>query len=163
MIVETGTRTGASAQWFADHGLKVITVDVDDEAIAWGASGGGTDIEYVKGDSTDPAVVDRVRELVAGRRCMVSLDSDHAGPHVSREVEAYGPMVSPGCYLVVEDTIFGYGEDAKRTHGMGGLDGSPLDAVLAHLVDRDEWARDVAIEQTHPIGTNPAGWWVRNG
>lgn len=162
VIVETGTRTGGSARWFADRGVDVITVDVDDAQYVYpmGPSDGGQ-VTQVTGSSTDPAVVDMVRGLVAGRRCMVSLDSDHSAPHVRREVEAYGPLVSPGCYLVVEDTIFGYGEDAKAQHGMGGLEGSPLDAVLSHLVDNPDWARDVAIEQTHPIGANPAGWWVK--
>jgi len=159
VIVETGTRTGASARWFADHDVDVITVDIDNPDGPKTLR--GTGVRFVGGSSTDPAVVERVRELVGGRRCMVSLDSDHSAPHVRREIEAYGPLVSPGCYLVVEDTVFGYGEDAKIQHGMGGLEGSPLDAVLSHLVGNPDWARDVAIEQTHPIGSNPAGWWVK--
>lgn len=158
VVVETGTRTGASARWFAEHGVDVITVDVNAAATEWDSGGRVTPII---GSSTDPAVVDLVRKLVAGRRCMVSLDSDHSAAHVRREIEAYGPMVSPGCYLVVEDTIFGYGEHAKAQHGLGDVDGSPLDAVVSHLVDNWRWSRDVAIEQTHPIGQNPAGWWVR--
>jgi cephalosporin hydroxylase len=159
VVIETGTHHGQSAQWFAAHGVDVITVDVNAVTIpvAWRDR-----ITQVVGDSTDLAVVEQVRQLVDGRRVMVSLDSSHTAEHVRREIYTYGPMVSPGCYLVVEDTIFGYDRHANFVHGMDPNDGSPLDAVLSHLVGRPEWSRDVAIEQTgQPISQNPAGWWVR--
>jgi cephalosporin hydroxylase len=31
-------------------------------------------------------------------------DSDHATPHVYRELVAYAPLIRPGGYLIVEDT-----------------------------------------------------------
>jgi len=168
VIVETGTRTGASARWFGlNSGADVITVDVSRPADLHEGDTmtfmSGRTITFVTGDAADPEVAAKVAELVAGRRCMVTLDSDHSGPHVAKEIDLYGPLVTPGCYLVVEDTIFGYGEDAKAQHGMADIEGSPLDAVLSHLVGNPEWLRDVAIEQSHPIGSNPAGWWIRNG
>lgn len=162
VIVETGTRTGASAHWFADRGPDVISVDVAARPAVDVRDGFG-DVTFIVGDSADPQIAAKVAELVAGRRCMVTLDSDHSAAHVRREIEAYGPLVSPGCYLVVEDSIFGYGEDAKAQHGMADIVGSPLDAVVSHLAGKPEWSRDVAIEQTHPTSANPAGWWVRNG
>lgn len=158
VIVETGTRTGASARWFAEQCIDVITVDV--EARERSSNDGVT---YILGDSADPATVAAVTELVAGRRCMVSLDSDHSGPHVSREVELYGPLVTPGCYLVVEDTVFGYNKAPREQHGLADMVGSPLDAVMQHLIDNPDWSRDVAIERLNPISQNPAGWWIRNG
>ena len=94
---------------------------------------------------------------------MVVLDSEHSAPHVAREIELYGPLVTPGCYLVVEDALFGYGHEIRQQHGMGHLDGTPLDAIAKCLVDNPDWSRDLAIERTDPISSNPAGWWVRNG
>jgi cephalosporin hydroxylase len=38
---------------------------------------------------------------------MVVLDSDHSAPHVVEELQSLGPLVSPGCYLIVEDTAIG--------------------------------------------------------
>jgi cephalosporin hydroxylase len=103
-----------------------------------------------------------VRELVRGRRCMVILDSDHSAPHVTTEIGLYGPLVSPGCYLVVEDGLFAYApQQLRQQHFPDGLDGSPLDAVAELLVDNPDWSRDIAIERAHPVSSNPAGYWVR--
>jgi cephalosporin hydroxylase len=169
VIVETGTHTGASARWFADHGLGVVTVDInhhsgDPEVAESGERVGGGWVDYIVGDATDPAVAAKVATLLAGRRCMVSLDSDHSAAHVAREIELYGPLVTPGCYLVVEDGIFGYTPPALRQrHFPAGLDGSPLDAIADKLNDNPQWSRDIAIERMSPTSHHPAGWWVRNG
>jgi cephalosporin hydroxylase len=119
-------------------------------------------VRYIKGDSTDPATVGWVAKRVAGRRCMVVLDSDHSAEHVAREIYAYAPMVTPGCYLVVEDTIFGYAPQAIRDLHIPGQQGSPLDAVAQCLVDSDLFSRDIAVERMSPTSHHPAGWWVRN-
>ncbi len=169
VIVETGTNTGASAHWFAELGVDVITVDVnhpsgDPDVTASGEriDGGGW-VAYEVGDSADPAVAARVAELVAGRRCMVSLDSDHSAGHVAKEIDLYGPLVTAGCYLVVEDGIFGYAPDAiRKMHFPDGLDGSPLDAVAEKLDGNPDWSRDLAIERMSPTSHHPAGWWRRN-
>jgi len=160
VVVETGTHTGASARWFADLGVDVITVDVREAVIGLPYR---DRVTQVMGSSVDPAVAARVAELVAGRRCMVSLDSDHSGPHVAKEIDLYGPMVSPGCYLVVEDGIFGYGESARVQQGLCDMVGSPLDAIALNLATNPDWSRDIAIERAHPVSSNPAGYWVRNG
>lgn len=159
VIVETGTRTGASAHWFARLGLDVITIDIDGEERP-----GKDRITRIVGDSADPGIVAKVAELVGGRRCMVSLDSDHSAAHVGKEIELYGPLVSPGCYLVVEDGIFAYATRTLRTaHGLGEMVGSPLDAIEKHLDGNPDWSRDVAVERLHPVTHHPAGWWIKNG
>jgi cephalosporin hydroxylase len=159
VLVETGTATGASAMWFASCGLDVITIDVTPVHLALGPR-----ITCVTGDSTHPAVVERVRRVVKGQRSMVSLDSDHSAAHVTTEIALYGPMVSPGCYLVVEDGIFGYADHALRArHGLGGMIGSPLDAIRLHLVDNPDWMRDAEVEGLYPVTHHPLGFWRRNG
>jgi cephalosporin hydroxylase len=166
VVVETGTRTGASALWFAAHGLDAITIDINPapaELLTQARDVDGT-VAAFTGSSTDPNIVAQVAALVAGRRCMVSLDSDHSGPHVTAEIDAYGPLVTPGCYLVVEDGIFGHAPLALRAaHGLGGMVGSPLDAIADRLNNNPAWSRDIAIERLSPVSHHPAGWWIRNG
>lgn len=171
VIVETGTHTGASAEWFAQHGCEVITVDVNPRAGMTGypssQSASKPTIHYLVGDSTDPGVVAQVKELlerIGATRVMVSLDSDHSGPHVAREIELYGPLVTAGCYLVVEDGIFGYAlPELRAQHGLAAMVGSPLDAIAEKLHGAAGWSRDVAIELASPTSHSPAGWWVRHG
>lgn len=166
VVVETGTHTGASARWFAGQPgvAQVVTVDVNNEPgmpltvrDPYGAA-----VTYVGGDSV--AVADAVRDIVGGRRCMVVLDSDHSAAHVKAEIEAYGPMVTPGCYLVVEDTLLGYAsEDLRAQHGMAEMVGSPLDAVAQLLDGAEGWSRDLVVERLSPTSHHPAGWWLRHG
>jgi cephalosporin hydroxylase len=155
MVVECGTWQGYSAEWFAGHDLDVVTIDVDPGHSAWVREHGGSQrrITYLAGSSTDPQVVAQVAELAAGRRTMAVLDSDHSAVHVHAEIMAYGPLVSPGCYLVVEDGICRW----LPSTGHGG----PLDAVEAFLDGDPGWRRDKDIEDLHPISTNPMGWWLR--
>ena len=58
---------------------------------------------------------------------MVSIDSDHHAPHVSRELTLYSPLVTPGQYMVVEDTHFN-GHPILPRFGPG-----PYEAVQAFL------------------------------
>lgn len=154
VIVETGTATGASARWFHEQKLKVITVDIQQMMYI------GKDIYPISGDSTDQKTKARVVDLVRAQRCMVSLDSNHSAEHVTREIDLYGPLVTPGCYLVVEDGIFGYAPDRLRAqHGLADMAGSPLDAIADKLAKNPDWARDIDIERLSPISHHPAGFW----
>lgn len=109
---------------------------------------------WLVGPSTDAATLKRVEAAVAGRRCMVVLDSDHSAAHVAAEILLYGPLVSPGCHLVVEDGIVRWLDIPKFV-------GSPLDAIEEHLAGNSEWERDVKVETMHPATMYVAGWWRR--
>lgn len=163
VVIETGTKWGGSALWFDGRGLDVITIDVDAES-SRRTRLLDSRITWITGDSTDPAVVAKVADTVAGRRIMVSLDSEHAAPHVAAEISAYGPLVSPGCYLVVEDGIFDLTNDQAMQSRGGHLipsRGGPLHAITQTLVGNAGWVRDEDIERLHPISHHPAGWWRR--
>jgi len=111
-VIEAGTLFGGSALYFAHvlEGLrlpdaKVITIDIEpriDEVSTkdlWQER-----VEFIHGSSTDPDIVSRIAERVRGSKVMVTLDSDHSKRHVLQELLSYGPLVSPGSYIVVEDT-----------------------------------------------------------
>jgi cephalosporin hydroxylase len=112
LIIETGVLAGGSAFFFATMfdlaGIdgKVIGVDVDLSAVNPYIRDNPR-IELIEGSSTDPEVVATLSERAKGHRVMVDLDADHRAEHVGAELRALAPLVSPHCYLVVEDTWIG--------------------------------------------------------
>ena len=158
LLIECGTWHGGSACWFAALGPDVITIDVS--PLNFGAD---DRVTQIVGDSASPEVAARVAVAAAGRRVMVSLDSDHSAAHVAAEIGLYGPLVSPGCHLVVEDGSIAWMDARMRDmHGNHG-EGSPMDAIEELLDGNPEWERDVATEQMSAVSLYPAGWWIRRG
>lgn len=101
-IIETGTKFGGSGLFFADMimlcgGKKVFSID-----IASRERQSHPFLEYIAGSSTNPSIVERIKSEISGS-VMVSLDSDHNRKHVLNEMNLYGPMVTRGQYMVVED------------------------------------------------------------
>ena len=163
VIVETGTKWGGSALFFAGLGLDVITVDIDG-TFSKPARDEHPTIHWLIGDSLDPAVLACVADLIDGRRTMVSLDSEHAAPHVAAEIGAYAGFVTPGCHLVVEDGVFDL-VDPKYAH-LGGAripaEGGPLLAISQTLaLDSATWKRDIRVEEMSDRSHHPAGFWLR--
>lgn len=114
VIVETGVAHGGSLIYYASlfelmGKGQVIGVDIEIRAhnrAALEAHPLAPRITLIEGSSTDEEVVARVRQAIPpGSRVMVLLDSNHAKAHVRAELDAYGPLVTPGCYLVATDGI----------------------------------------------------------
>jgi cephalosporin hydroxylase len=155
LIVETGTHMGGSALFFASmcdilgQG-RVVTIDiVEAERPAHDR------IRYMHGSSIDPAIVDEVRTTAVGvSRVMVVLDSDHEAGHVLAELRAYAPLVTPGCYLIVEDTSVN-GHPVLPEHGPG-----PAEAVEAFLAEDERFQVDRERE-TFLLTFNPGGYLRR--
>lgn len=114
VIIETGVAHGGSLVLYASllqlmgHG-KVVGVDIEirpHNRAAIEAHPLAGRIQLIEGSSTAPEVVDRVKQVIpAGSRVMVLLDSNHTKAHVLAELEAYAPLVTPGCYLGVADGV----------------------------------------------------------
>lgn len=63
-------------------------------------------ITLIEGDSISPQVVLEVKEQIKlGEKVLVLLDSCHTKSHVLSELNAYGPLVTPGSYIVAMDGI----------------------------------------------------------
>jgi cephalosporin hydroxylase len=109
-IVEAGALCGGSATMWAmllEHVVpdgRVVAIDRQDSMDpARAVDVFRRRVDFVQGSTVDSAVVARVAEMVEGYRTMVILDSAHDAPHVAAELDAYAPMVTPGCYLIVQD------------------------------------------------------------
>jgi cephalosporin hydroxylase len=156
LIIETGTRFGGSAMLMAHlcdllgHG-EVVTIDV-----AAVAQPEHPRVTYIDGSSTDPAVVERVRSMVDGGPVMVILDSDHRESHVRDEIAAYADLVTPGSYLIVEDTNTG----GNPVHNVAVPDRGPLAPVRELLARDSRFEADEACERFF-VTLNPTGYLRR--
>jgi cephalosporin hydroxylase len=155
LVVETGTYRGGSALYLASlcdligRG-EVVSIDVEPLRDDYPTH---ARLTYLGGrSSTDPAVVDEVRERAAGRPILVILDSDHTQAHVEAELAAYAPLVPVGCYVIVEDSNIG----RIRKDLMPG----PFQAVEAFLSQSDEFEIDREREK-FLITFNPSGYLRR--
>jgi cephalosporin hydroxylase len=116
VIVETGVAHGGSLIFYAslckalDRG-RVIGVDIEirpHNRVAIEAHPLSSLVTLIEGSSTAPDVLASVGSLIGpDERVLVILASNHTKEHVLAELAAYGPLVSPGSYILVADGIMG--------------------------------------------------------
>jgi cephalosporin hydroxylase len=153
VVVETGTAWGGSALYFAglcdllNHG-RIVTIDI-------GVAEGRPEhprITHIVGSSTAPEIVDEVRRLVRDDApVLITLDSDHSYSHVRDELAAYADLVTPGSYLVVEDTNLN-GHPVHPRFGPG-----PMEAVQEFLAADCRFEADRECEKFF-MSYNPGGY-----
>jgi len=123
-IVETGIAHGGSLIYSASLCQltgkgRVIGVDVEirpKNRQAIEAHPLASYITMIEGSSTAPETIQKVKALInPGDATIVLLDSCHTYEHVLAELEAYGPMISRGSYIVAMDGIMQDVVGAPRT------------------------------------------------
>ncbi len=143
---------------------KVLGIDIDirrhnREAIE--AHPMAARIEMIEGSSIDPDVVRRVHERAAGKRALVLLDSNHIHSHVLAELDAYAPLVAPGSYCVVYDTLIeNMPDDLVRDRPWRHGD-NPRTAVREFLSRSSDFVVDEDIEAKLLITVAPGGYLRR--
>jgi cephalosporin hydroxylase len=158
VIVECGTADGGSALYLASicdllgEGA-IVTVDIRDLP----GRPQHERITYLSGSSTAPEIVQAIQERVDGRSpVLVILDSNHERDHVLDEMRLYGPLVSPGSYLVVEDSNIN-GHPVLPDFGPG-----PMEAIEAFLAESVEFTVDESREK-YFLTFNPRGYLRKAG
>ncbi|MDP7268440.1 MAG: CmcI family methyltransferase [Pirellulales bacterium] len=105
-------------------------------------------ITMFEGDSAAEEIVDEVKgQIQPGESVLVLLDSGHSRDHVMRELLAYGPLVTPGSYIVAMDGIMQDLVGAPRTDPDWGIN-NPQTAVRDFLQEHPEFVLE---EPTHPF------------
>ena len=155
VIVETGTANGGSALFMAAicdllGGGEIVSVDIDERERP-----AHQRVTYLGGSSTAPEIHAQVVDFVGARApVLVLLDSDHSRDHVLEELHLYSPLVTPGSYVVVEDTNVN-GHPVRREFGPG-----PMEAVDEFLRGSSDFEIDSAREK-FLLTFNPRGFLRR--
>lgn len=119
-------------------------------------------ITMLEGSSVDPAVIEQVHERARGKgRVLVCLDSMHTHEHVLAELEAYAPLVTPGSYCVVFDTVIEDMPEDSFPDRPWGKGNNPKTAVREYLEHHTEFEVDESIENKLLITVAPGGYLKR--
>jgi cephalosporin hydroxylase len=153
LIIECGTAAGGSALFYAHlcdliGKGEVVSIDIHGDT----RRPQHPRITYWTGSSTDRSIVDRAWQEARRRSpVLVILDSDHSAEHVLQELRLYSPLVTPGSYLIIEDTNIN-GHPTFRSHGPG-----PMEAVQAFLLEDSSFFIDPTREKFY-LTFNPCGY-----
>jgi len=144
---------------------KVLGIDIDIRAHnreAIEAHPMSSRIEMIEGSSIAQDVVTQVRNVAAGyERILVCLDSMHTHDHVLAELESYAPLVTPGSYCVVFDTIIEDMPEDMFPDRPWGVGNNPKTAVWEYLKSHPEFEIDKSIQHKLLITVAPDGFLKR--
>jgi cephalosporin hydroxylase len=170
IIIETGVARGGSVLFMASlleliGKGTVIGVDIDirahnREAIETHPM--SKRVTMVEGSSIGEETLNAVKKLIpAGASVMVILDSDHSRDHVLAELRAYGPLVTPGCYLVAADTLVGHLDEARAPKKRSKLwfkGNEPLSALNDYMKETDRFEVDPVLNGKLVLSSSPGGY-----
>jgi cephalosporin hydroxylase len=170
IIIETGVARGGSVLFMASlleliGKGQVIGVDIDIRAhnrASIEQHPMSKRVTLIEGGSVDEDTLARVRAAIpAGARVMVVLDSDHSRDHVLAECKAYGQLVTPGCYMVVADTMIGHfeaSEAPQKRSKIWSKGDEPLSALRQYLAESDFFEVDEVLNGKLVLSSSPGGY-----
>ena len=118
--------------------------------------------DLLEGSSTSQHIVEAVRSRISSEAVvLVLLDSNHTYAHVLAELEAYAPLVTPGSYCIVYDTVIeqmprGYYRDRPWDVG-----NNPATAIREFLKSRQDFVVDTSISDRLLVTVAPQGYLRR--
>jgi cephalosporin hydroxylase len=143
LIIETGTLSGGSALFLGSlldlvgHG-RVISIDLEFRE----GRPHHNRVTYITGSSTESSTIAQLEPLLRDSATrMVILDSDHRKAHVEEELRIYSQYVTPGQYLIVEDSAIN-GHPVYGKFGPG-----PFEAIATFLKSTDDFVVDKTKEK----------------
>ncbi len=152
VVVELGSAYGGSTLFLCHIldllGVEATVVSVDQQHSHFAAE--HQRIEKVTGDTRSPEVIARVGELCDGKRTLLIHDASHVADVVLEDLRNYGPLVTPGSYMIVEDGVRDF---------LAGLPG-PVAAIDQLLAESREFEIDQKRER-YLFTYNPRGFLRR--
>lgn len=178
LIIETGIARGGSAIFYASllelnalcggpGDARVVAVDIDirpHNRVAIESHPMSRRLTMIQGSSIDDAIIEEVRRHAAARsRILVCLDSNHTHEHVLAELRAYAPLVTPGSYCVVFDTLIEDLPPAAIGNRPWRKGDNPLTALQQYLAENDDFEIDAARHGRLQVTVAAHGFLQRKG
>ena len=172
LVIETGIAHGGSIIFTAS---MMVMMGIEGEVV-------GVDIEIrqhnrelieahpmmkritmYEGSSTEPAIVEKVRQHTKGKKCvMVILDSLHSHKHVYDELKAYAEMVTVGSYCILPDTFIEFFPKGYYSHYRPwDVGDNPYTAMKQYLAETDLFETDLGLSHKAMITETIEGWLLR--
>ncbi|MGY1423742.1 CmcI family methyltransferase [Bacillus cereus] len=153
IIIECGTFNGGSALFLCSvldliNKGTVLSIDISPQPNLPMHKR----LSYLQASSISDLALQTVKDMIQPHHTvLIILDSDHTKQHVLHELQLYHSFVTPGSYLIVEDTNIN-GNPVLPTFGPG-----PMEAVQEFLKINDDFIID---ETKHKflISFNPNGY-----
>lgn len=156
IIIECGTFQGGSALFLASicdlvNNGTILTIDIEKKK----DRPQHRRIHYLHGSSTSEDIIEEIKRFIQGSdSVMVILDSNHHKDHVLNELRIYSEFVTPGSYLVVEDTNIN-GHPVHPDFGPG-----PMEAIKDFFEENNNFIIDRTKEK-FLVTFNPNGYLLK--
>ncbi len=157
LIIECGTYKGGSAYYLATlcdlmQKGEILTIDIIDHP----NKPQHQRITYLTGSTLEESILKVVKERAnKATTILVILDDDHSEAHVYKELKVYADFVTPGSYLLVEDSNVN-GHPVYPEHGPG-----PFEAIQKFIAEDDRFSIDKSKEKFY-MSFNPNGYLKRH-
>lgn len=109
VVVEIGIESSGGIKYWetvSAPNATIIGIDINFGAVdaSWNVNESPKDIQYVRGDSHDVATLDRLLNILDGRKIdFLFIDGDHTYDGVRRDWEMYSPIVRDGGMVAFHD------------------------------------------------------------
>jgi cephalosporin hydroxylase len=170
IIIETGVARGGSVLFLASmlqligRG-KVIGVDIDIRPHNRNSIEEhplSSRVRLIQGSSIASETLAQVKAMIPpSAAVMVILDADHSYQHVREELEVYGPLVTPGQYLVVADTLLGRLDPTQTPTERSAIwkpGNEPLAALSDYLSTNAQFKVDAPLNGKLVFASSPGGY-----